>query len=223
MGTALGQNVLRTVDTEQISNPFWSKVSTRYLGKTKLPYMFKKGYETPIYTCMDYEKKYMDLNLPLSALPDTEINDSEQLIMAAFYNTNGNYFLSIIEVWSGDHNHWKYLLVTFNFEGKALDHLVFHDTFNAHPNDVNTVESRLNKDLTIDTNIIKLNEDYPVKKDFQVKPNLHGQRIDRHYRITPQGKFELTSEVKYQPQNYTAKELAGTNCIADGMEKRLTK
>ena len=220
-----GQEQFKTVNIEQITDPFWKKVSKVYWGKTKLPHIESKSITLEYYSANQayklypYDKKQINPQLPLYALPDTNIKDSEQRIFAAFYNTNGNYFIALINALAGDHRSQKLFIVTFDFNGNICDYRVFFETFTSGPHDTNIVESRLNADLSIETNILELNDPYPVNEDFTIKSGLHGQRIDRKYQITPQGKFKLISETKYQPKNYTAEELAGTTCIADGGEQ----
>ena len=228
--TVFGQENLKTVTIEQITDPFWKRTSKFYWGKTKLPYYESKKVSREYritnqsYRLCTFDKKKINHQLPLYALPDTNIQDSEQYIVAVFYNTNGNYFIDFIEAWSGDHRSQKGLLATFDFCGKLCDYIPFSQNFEANPLDeanpqnANTIEGVINKDLTVDTNTLELNDPYPIDQNFNVKPGLHGQRIDRRYKITPQGKFEIVSETVYFPQDYTAKELTGSKCIADGGE-----
>lgn len=223
--TVQGQEKYKTITTEQITDPFWKSVSKVYWGYTKLPYIRSKSKTREYYRANQaykrypYKKALINSQLPLYASPDRNIADSKQTILAVFYHTNGDYFIAVVEALSGDHSSCKQLLITFGLDGKVLDFLTFYNYFESLPHHTHTTESRLNADLTVETNILELNDPYPINENFNVKSGLHGQRIDRKYQITPQGKFKLVSETKYQPKDYTAKELAGTTCIADGDEQ----
>ena len=175
-----------------------------------------QGYEWCPY------KKYVDSRLPLYAGTDKNIAESEQFIMALFYETNGEYFIGVSMAWSANHNDHKRLLTTYSLDGNVIDYIIFEESNECSPEQVYTVEGVINKDLTVNIYSRKfVGGRYPVNSSYRAIDGLEGQRIDYHYKITPQGKFSLLREVKYQPKKYVGSELSGTQSIANGNELKL--
>lgn len=150
---------------------------------------------------------------------DTAHNDNETRIHYLFEESNGNYTLGIVDAISGDHNAFKNWLVTFNQWGEPIAYIPIKELF---INRVCVIEAQINADFTVLVRELTFpGYDCIVDvKTFQPLENLKGQRIDRTYKITPEGKFELTKEVKYQPQIYTPAVLSDRNrLISEGGEK----
>ena len=126
----------------------------------------------------------------------------------------------LAEALSGDHNDFKHLLITYSLDGKVIDYLTFYKRASIAGGWTNTVEGSLHKDLKVNIYTLNLNE-YPVDKEGYVKSNLHGQRIDRQYQITPEGKFKLLKETKYKPQNYPPSVFNESISIIDRKETPL--
>lgn len=149
---------------------------------------------------------------------NTTHNDTETSIQFLFEETNGNYILGIIGAVSGDHNASKSWLVTLAPSNNLIDYIPIGESHC----DAQIIDAQINADLTVLVRELSFpGHDYIVDvKTFKPLENLKGQRIDRTYKITPEGKFELTNEVKYQPQIYTPEVLADRNrLIAEGGEK----
>lgn len=220
------QETIRRITPDRITHSFFKKISP-YYGKTSFPfysgklksreyYLKFQGYEWCPY------KKYVDSRLPLYAGTDKNIAESEQFIMALFYETNGEYFIGVSMAWSANHNDHKRLLTTYSLDGNVIDYIIFEESNECSPEQVYTVEGVINKDLTVNIYSRKfVGGRYPVNSSYRAIDGLEGQRIDYHYKITPQGKFSLLREVKYQPKKYVGSELSGTQSIANGNELKL--
>lgn len=214
----------RCVEIGQIKDVFWAqRAQWFYHGKTHLPYIQSKKVS------MEYKRKKqqyrlcplpeanMDPRLPLYAGKDKHSKDSESFVRAMFFETTGNYFIADIWIWSGDHNDYKDLLITYDLNGKVIDYITFNISASGSPQNVNLVEGILNKDLTVDIYSLDLNK-YPVDKEGYAVTGVTGQRTDTSYQINPQGKFKLISSVKYKPQDYAPERLTGLRPISEGAE-----
>lgn len=151
---------------------------------------------------------------------DTERNDKETTLYCMFYETNGDYMLGLVSALSGDHNASKMWLVSFDLSGNIIEYIPFSESYCG---DVRTIEGEISKNLEVD--IYELDfSGYNCIVDvnsFRPLSDLKGQRIDRHYQITPDGKFRLLQEVRYKPQIYTAETLMGKECIFQRAEEIL--
>ena len=213
---------IRRVDVNRITDSFLTFLSKSYCGKTTLPYTLagNKTLTDYRYTVHSCAQERIDKRLPLYAGTDKRIEDSEQTIRAGFYDTNGDYIILLAEALSGDHNDFKHLLITYSLDGKVIDYLTFYKRASIAGGWTNTIEGSLHKDLKVNIYTLNLNE-YPVDKEGSVKSNLHGQRIDRQYQITPEGKFKLLKETKYKPQNYPPSVFNESISIIDRKETPL--
>lgn len=224
----MGQESISVVNVDNISHPFFKKISRYYYGRTSLPYFVgntksnKYMREKQSYEMCSY-KKYVSIDLPLYAGFDNSLIESEQYILCLFYETNGTYFIGVTMAWSSDHNDYKYLIVTYDLRGNVIDYIPFYKSHVCSPNSVVSMEGVLNKNLTVDVYSLDFsNNIYPVTSSGKVVNNILGQRTDRHYKITPQGNFQLVTEVKYKSQNYAGSRLVSTQSIASGNEVKLS-
>lgn len=151
---------------------------------------------------------------------DTTHNDRETSIKNLFEKSNGDYVLGVVFTKSGDHNAEKFWLSTFNSWGEAIDYIPIAMSFN---NTYWIIEGQVNTDLTVNVQELEFSGyDYILDVNtHEILENLKGQRVDRTYKITPEGKFELTAEIKFRPQIYTGEMMKDkTKPIIKGKEKR---
>jgi hypothetical protein len=88
------------------------------------------------------------------------------------------------------------------------------------------IEGQVNQDLTVNVQELEFPEnDYIMDVNTHtILDNLKGQRVDRTYKITPEGKFVLTQETRYLPQIYTGEMMSDkTKTIIKGGEKKLSR
>lgn len=219
---SLGQE-FRSVKIEQIKDAFWVQTAHLYYGKTHLPYIQSKKVSIEymrkyqLYELCTFPVANMDPNLPFYVGKDKHNKDSESYIHAMFFETTGNYFIVDAWIWSGDHNDYKDLLITYDLNGNVIDYITFNISASGFPQNVNLVEGILNKDLTVDVYSLDLNK-YPVDKEGYAVTGVTGQRTDASYQINPQGKFKLISSVNYKPQGYAPERLTGLRPISEGAE-----
>ena len=154
---------------------------------------------------------------------DTSHNDRDTSIKNLFEKSNGDYVLGVVFSWSGDHNAEKFWLATFNSWGEAIDYIPLAMSLN---NTYWMIEGQVNQDLTVNVQELEFPEnDYIMDVNTHtILDNLKGQRVDRTYKITPEGKFVLTEETRYLPQIYTGEMMSDkTKTIIKGGEKKLSR
>ena len=158
---------------------------------TKVAHWYEKIAGTPFYVNQNRKcKKQTD----------------EDAYLSFFKESTGDYILGELLVDQGGGLAGKGWLVTFDLKGKLIDYLPIWEwvVYDGAP----LVEGELHTDLTVSIQQLHFpGYDY-IARDEQVMgynrypDELIGQRIDSEYRITPQGKFEKTSEILYKPQDY---------------------
>lgn len=143
------------------------------------------------------------------------------VINVIFMETSGDYLIVSYSFFTTDFFESKKYLFTYDYEGNLIDHLEFFNSIEASPNNINTIEGVLNKDMTVDVYKLVFDQ-FPVVKENQstmsVVENLQGQRIDCSYQITKDGKFRLISQHKYIPQIYKKDYLTSHLPISKGNE-----
>ena len=216
--------------SHQVNNP--TNITTIYQyfreqGMLKLPINYDANFNKEIALLKRKREiaravyPYRIINSPFYVnvnKKNTTHNDTETSIHFLFEETNGKYILGIVGAVSGDHNASKSWLVTFAPSNNFIDYIPIGESHC----DTRIIEAQINADFTVLVRELTFpGYDCIVDvKTFQPLENLKGQRIDRTYKITPEGKFELTKEVKYQPQIYTPAVLSDRNrLISEGGEK----
>ncbi len=150
-----------------------------------------------------------------------QANTNETQITYVFFDTNGDYILAVISNMSSDHLVSKYWLVTFDLWGKMIEYIPFAISYSG--DEIKTLEGGISKDMKVDVYELEFPDNDRIYDVNNFKPfnNLKGQRIDRHYQITPKGKFNLLRTVRYESQIYTPEVLMDTTCIFERNEKPL--
>ena len=130
----------------------------------------------------------------------------EDSFLSLFKESTGDYILGELFVAQGGWLSGKCWLVTFDLKGKLIDYLPIYEWGSCDGAPV--IEGELHTDFTVSIQQLHFpGYDYiarfePIISYDRYPDELIGQRIDSEYRITPQGKFEQTSEILYKPQDY---------------------
>ena len=130
----------------------------------------------------------------------------EDSFLSLFKESTGDYILGELFVAQGGWLSGKCWLVTFDLKGKLIDYLPIYEWGSCDGAPV--IEGELHTDFTVSIQQLHFpGYDYiarfePIISFDRYPDELIGQRIDSEYRITPQGKFEQTSEILYKPQDY---------------------
>ena len=188
-----------------------------FLNK-RMDYLYRrKNKIRPVSVHFSDEQSLFYVNIDKN---NKEANTAETQIFYVFFETNGNYILSIIDNWSVDHNVSKRWLVTFDLWGKMIDYIPFNINYS---DNLQPLEGEISKDMKVDVYELDFPDNERIYDTETSKPfnNLKGQRIDRHYQITPEGRFNLLRTVRYEPQIYTPEMLMDKTCIFQRNEKPL--
>ena len=99
--------------------------------------------------------------------------------------------------------YWGYYATFDPNSGRLIDHLLAKEWGMG----MTTLESEVSTDLRIRTTQINFFDTYRFSTPGQP---LRGQRIDRYYRLTPEGKFEPERTDRYSVRPYDITELEHT-------------
>lgn len=227
------QTVAQTVNTKSLRNIAYTNIRSTFLQKlynvssqssVRMPYFNSEKYtfeyrrknkikiRTMHYKNMDYPF-FVNLNRK-----DNQRYDKETEVFIVTYKTYGEYVVGSVRAISGDHNVTKEWLVTFDMDGNVIDYIPFAEK---HSNFYIT-EGIIFEDLKIEIQHLDFSEDILLDvKTFKAIKDMKGQRTDKYYQITPEGKFNLVKETHYQPQIYTINMLDSKQCISERQEKIL--
>ena len=169
--------------------------------------------ELPVTINRDFKRKDRQKLRPYPLRKDNELffvnmnkkdyrrNDKETKISYMFSETNGDYVMGIVTAISADHHAVKSWLVTFNLSGHVIDYLPIRESLGGDM--VRTIESHIYENFIVDLQQLSFpNNDYIIEKEVLVN-DLKGQRVDRSFIITTEGKFKKTKEVCFLPQIYS--------------------
>lgn len=198
-------------------------------GNHSLPFLWDKRVDhsyirrnriRPVSVPYHEDLKFYYINIDKN---NKNANTAETDIFYVFFETNGNYILSVIWNWSADHIVSKYWLVTFDLWGQMIDRIPFAVYYTTSGENIHSLEGEISKDMKVDVYELDFPDNERIYDVENSKPfnNLRGQRIDRHYQITPEGKFNLLRTVRYEPQIYTPEMLMDKTCIFQRNEKPL--
>lgn len=213
---------------DDIHCPYFKKVYKAYIAQANynLPffldkrmdfsYMRKNKIRPVAYHYIDKESLFY-VNIDKS---NKQVNSDETQITYVFFDTNGDYILAVISNMSDDHLVSKFWLVTFDLWGKMIDFIPINICYSY---DIQPLEGEISKDMKVDVYELDFPDNERIYDVENSKPfnNLRGQRIDRHYQITTEGKFNLLRTVRYEPQIYTPEMLMDKTCIFQRNEKPL--
>ena len=144
-------------------------------------------------------KTYRDLGLTeKNTIPSTDC-----VIFRRFKFISQKFDIIALDINVSDWN--KKLLVAYS-ENDLTDYIEAEVCW--YPDDIVFVKQwRITSDEEIIVTWLKVLSETPINAFSNFK-EVTAQRIDMHYRIDANGKFQLTKEVKYVPRNYTRTYLA---------------
>lgn len=240
--TIAQQTSLQTVDIKKITDPYFRSVAFFYenspialpfekslkWSKTPPPpnrvnpYPYRTNPHYHKYKTRENHREYKELKLSAN-LNDSIFEKTKEVSIEMFLFTTGHYFLTCFNLQSNDHSTYKYLLVTFDYDGKYIDQLLLCSSCEL---EYFQKEGFVTKDFKINTYEIAFKEPQIIfyneeSMKYNMLPNLTGQRIDCIYSITPKGNFKLEQKKLYEPKVYTEKMYFNKGLISEGNEEIL--